>query len=73
MNISQFIETLQNFQDYYGDIPVVLCDLDTGGYFTMTPDNIEAQSMNDGSTRLSIGVNDYTDPREPEPALRHII
>lgn len=70
MNISEFITVLGEFVDKHGDVPVVLWDMDTGYYFSLSRENIEAQRMEDGSVRASIGPNSYRDPREDYPSLR---
>ena len=72
MNISQVISELERLKVLYGDVPVVLWDLDTTGYRSFFHDSIEPQKMKDGSVRLSVGINDYDDEYQPEPAKRPI-
>lgn len=73
MTISELERVLANHRTRYGDVPVALWELDRACYYTLAPDNIEAQRMKDGSLRLSIGVNGFTDPTEPQPASRPVV
>lgn len=70
LTISQLIEKLQRRMDKHGDVPVALWDLDTTSYFSLSDDNIETQQMEDGSLRLSIGINNWDDPLERQPKKR---
>lgn len=70
MTLGELIAHLSALQAKHGDVPAVLWDLDTGGYFKLAPANIEAQRMPDGSVRVSVGVNGYSDPGADEPAER---
>jgi hypothetical protein len=65
MTINQVIERLEAYKQNQGDIPVVLYDLDSGCYFSMLPAHFELQAVF-GSARLSIGLNSYQDPGEPQ-------
>lgn len=49
-----------------GDVPVVLYDYDTSRYFTLTKQNFEFQRMKNNRIRISVGVNDYHDNKEPD-------
>lgn len=60
----------RTMQDKYGDVPVVLWDLDSSRYFSLAPENIEAQRMQDGSIRVSVGPNSYSDEKVDEPSER---
>lgn len=70
MTISKLVTTLEALKKFYGDVPVVLWDLDSHSYFSLAEANIEAQRMGDGSVRLSVGPNEWDDPSEDEPAKR---
>lgn len=70
MKISELVAALDSRMDKYGDIPVVLWDLDSSSYFSLEEKNIEAQRMGNGSIRLSIGPNFYGESHEDEPAKR---
>ena len=71
MKISELTEALKRYEAKYGDVPVVLWDLDSSSYFSLTPENIEAQRMDDGSVRLSMGLNLWEDEgHEDEPKNR---
>lgn len=69
MKISELIKKLKNYMVEYGDIPVVLYDLDTGDYFSLLSKHFEAQGVDDG-VRISIGLNSYQDRGEPTPKKR---
>lgn len=70
MPISGLIEELAHIRAGEGDIPVVLWDLDTASYSTLSAGNIELQEMEDGSRRISIGRNEWDDQTQPWPERR---
>lgn len=70
LTLSQVAAHIDALQRQYGDVPVVLWDMDTSLYFSMSAENFEAQLMEDGSVRISVGPNDYSDPREAFPIRR---
>ena len=72
MILSEAIAKLEAMMSQHGNLPVVLYDLDSGQYFSLTEDNFEFQQMADGSIRVSIGVNRYWDDMEEEPCKRPI-
>ena len=70
LTLSQVAAHIAALLREHGDVPTVLWDMDTGGYYSMTAKNFDAQRMEDGSVRISVGANDYSDPRDPDPAGR---
>ncbi len=54
----------------YGDVPLVLWDMDSGSYFSLSPDNFEVQQMKNGKVRVSVGPNSYQDKNEQKPEKR---
>jgi hypothetical protein len=70
MTLSQLAAHVEALQRKYGDVPVVLWDLDTGWYFAMTTSSWEAQRMDDGTVRVSVGPNSWGDPTAPAPTER---
>jgi hypothetical protein len=72
MRISDAIRVLEAYQSVHGDVEVVLWDLDTGDYFKLGEDHFESQRMSDGSERVSIGLNSYSDSRAKNPTTRLI-
>jgi hypothetical protein len=72
MKLSEVEKYIEDLHKKFGDVPLVLYDLDTSMYFTLTPKNFEAQQMKDGSIRISVGPNSYGDPKEPEPKKRPV-
>jgi len=58
LTLSDAIAILEQMKTMCGDVPIVLYDCDTSYYFTMTTDNFEFQKMEDGSIRVSVGVNE---------------
>lgn len=70
MKTSELIAALAALKEKHGDVPVVLWDMDSSSYFSLTPRSIEAQRMADDSVRISMGPNGWDDPHEDEPANR---
>ena len=70
LTLSQVAAHIEALKHQYGDVPIVLWDLDTSQYFSMSADNFEVQRMADDSVRVSVGPNYYGDPKEPDPASR---
>ncbi len=70
MKLSEAEELLAAYRARYGDVELVLWDLDTGSYFKTDPANFEAQIMKDGTQRVSVGVNDYGDAHAERPVTR---
>lgn len=70
LTIDQLIAELTQLRSEYGGLPVVLWDLDTGWYYQLSKECIERQQMPDGSIRISIGLNSFDQPSEPEPLKR---
>jgi len=70
--ISDLKKWLDWFEKEYGDMPVVLWDLDTGTYSSLEAINFEIQEMADGSKRLSVGLNDWEGTSEESPSIRPI-
>lgn len=66
MTINETIEKLKAMMAQSGDVPVVLCDSDTSWYFTLTKENFEFQRMENNSIRVSVGVIDPYDNKEPD-------
>lgn len=64
MKISELIENLKIFSEKYGDVKVVLFDLDTSLYFSLKSENIEAQRIENGDIRVSIGLNCWSEKNE---------
>ena len=73
LTLSETIAKLEEMKARHGDVPLVLYDVDTSYYFTLTASNFEFQKMEDGSIRASVGVNEYTDQREEEPINRPVL
>ena len=72
LTLSETIAKLEEMKAQHGDIPLVLYDRDSSWYFSLSGENFEFQQMDDGSIRASVGVNDYADQKEDEPAKRPI-
>ena len=71
MTITDAIDNLEHLRDKYGDVQVVLWDMDTGSYFPLWGRCFEAQKMDDGSIRISIGIEgNYADDWLPGPKER---
>jgi hypothetical protein len=72
MKLSQVIARLESLRDEHGDVPMVLYDLDTSLYFPLEHECFEAQRMDDGSVRVSVGAPDsgYGGETLPGPAKR---
>ena len=71
MTLSQVIQRLAALQAQHGDVPMVLWDLDTSWYFPLEARCFEAQQMEDGSVRISVGPEGgYGQGTLPEPAKR---
>ena len=72
MSLNEVIAHLKSLRNEYGNVHIVLFDNDNRCYYTLADTNFEAQKMKDGSTRISIGVNDYNDQIESFPEQRPI-
>jgi hypothetical protein len=71
MTVSQAIDKLAALQALHGDVPMVLWDMDTSWYFALRPECFEAQQMEDGSVRISVGPDGgYGQDMLPAPAKR---
>ena len=70
MKIGKLIQVLEHYKEKFGDVPVVLWDLDSHSYFSLLRENFEAQRMEDGRVRISMGPNYYDESHEEEPAER---
>ena len=70
MKIGELIQVLKHYKEKFGNVPVVLWDLDSHFYFSLLRENLEAQRMKDGNVRVSLGPNYYGESHEEEPAER---
>ena len=73
LTLSQVFEHLEVLRSKYGDVPIVLWDMDTSWYFPLGLRCFEAQEMEDGSVRVSVGPEGGCgDKTLPAPARRPI-
>lgn len=72
MNISGLAVLLSEIiREFGGELKIVLWDRDTSGYYQMNIENFELQKES-GELRLSVGINSFDDPSEPEPDERPV-
>ena len=72
MRLSDLVKLAVTLKYRLGDVEVVLWDLETSSYYTLTKENFEVQRMESGLMRVSVGTNDFCDPGEDQPAERPI-
>ena len=53
-----------------GNIPVALWDNETNNYYSLHLEHFELQTMEDGSKRITVGINGFDDDGEPVPVSR---
>lgn len=70
MKLSQLSTEIDKLIAAHGDVPAVLWDLDSGGYFRLSAENFEAQRMADGTVRVSVGLNSFESAKEDSPETR---
>ena len=56
MTLDEAIENLERFRDKYGNVEVVLWDMETGCYFPLWEKCFEAQKMEGCTVRVSVGI-----------------
>jgi hypothetical protein len=71
MTIDELISVLYRAGEQFGTgAEVVLWDLDSSGYFVLRPEHVEGQTGPDGVSRVSIGLNAWTDESAGQPLAR---
>ena len=71
LTLSEVIASMQYLQRLHGDVPLVLWDMDSRWYYPIEARSFEPQIMEDGSARISIGIESvYGGDRMPAPAKR---
>ena len=71
LTLNEAIASMQDLQRLHGNVPVVLWDMDSNWYYQMEASSFEPQIMEDGSARISIGIESgYGGDRMPDPAKR---
>ena len=70
MTIIDALAHLEHLRDKYGDVQVVLWDMDTGCYFPLWGRCFEAQKTEEGRIRISIGIESDYDDWIPGPQER---
>jgi len=71
MNVKEFVKLIEA-HDQGKNLEIVLFDCDTCGYYKLSPDNVELQRCEFSRLRISIGVNDFHDPRAEYPIERPV-
>ena len=70
MLIDEVVELLLKAKGVLGNIPVALWDHETYWYYSLDMSHFELQTIEDGSKRISVGINDFNEDREPDPVSR---